>query len=91
MSNVTRTAVHSWHINIGVGDCAIHLAVSEGGPKPRIMSAVWIDGGTRGGTGIAAIKKTINEIRDKYDTSGLDYDPNDMDTMRFDAIVVTHW
>lgn len=85
-----RMQVHSWHINIKIGDSTILLLVDEGGlvgdlvlPKPKVVSAVLIDGGER--HDVQAIKDVIKKIEDDYDL------PSGDSNLKFDSIVITHW
>lgn len=80
----TTMRVHAWHINIDVGDSAIHLLVDEAvKPKPQLYSAVLVDGGK--GSRIAAIKTVIEEIEASYVLKTGDTN------LKFDSVVVTHW
>jgi hypothetical protein len=89
--------VDSLHINIGVGDSAIHLLVrhpEKKGPsshdeeKPTIVRACLIDGGTSDKTK-EIIKKTIDDIKSNYDMPN--HGCKDPGYMKFDSVVVTHW
>ena len=80
----------SHHINVDIGDSAIHLWVrltDVGGTITKVVEhAVLIDGGTRSqGLGIRAIHETITAIERDYvmfDHSGI---------LKFDSVVITHW
>ncbi|KAF3104127.1 hypothetical protein TWF102_000174 [Orbilia oligospora] len=83
--------VDSYHINVGAGDCAIHLLTRftyQGGNEtiPRIKRAVLVDfgweQGHQWGSGYEGLKQTLGVIRRKYN---LDSD------LKFDAVVITHW
>ena len=92
-------------MQIGVGDCAIHLLVDDNhkvGPKPGksvIYRAVLIDGGKSGPGPLAAIKDVISTIESEFAFSQdylqrYKYDPVSIDKkpkLRFDSIVITHW
>jgi hypothetical protein len=86
---MATTTVHSYHINVDHGDSAIHLLVTNATPH-QILSAVLIDGARPGHE--ADICRVIRHIRQsrQYDCS-LQRNDDDLQTMRFDSIVVTHW
>ena len=84
--------VHTYHINIDVGDSAIHLLVDEAiVPLPRIQRAVLIDGGLPGVVACNQIKTVIGLIEARYS-----FDPHGQPdplnrSLRFDSVVITHW
>ena len=88
--------VVSFHINIGVGDAAIHLLVEKNGSdNPKVRKACWIDGGEDNKHGKPPISETIAHIRKYYDfpdghAQGLD-DDDCNSFMRFDSVIITHW
>lgn len=91
------SAVHSFHINVDVGDGAIHLLVDDTTrPKPTVYKAVYIDGGITGDTTFQKTSKIIKEIEEVYtpDPAG-NFDRfgaiADNAWFRFDAIIVTHF
>ncbi len=74
--------VVSYHLNIGDGDCAIHLHVNA---DDKVQSAVLIDGG-RGENGSKLIPEFMESAQfQRWKRS--DGSPR----VAFDAIVVTHW
>ncbi|MCJ1309778.1 hypothetical protein MMC25_003439 [Agyrium rufum] len=83
-------SVHSFHINIGVGDCSIHLLVddSDKTKKPIVYRAVLIDGGEIGLDVNSIIKNAIASIEASYDFKTV---TSFRKSLRFDAIMVTHW
>lgn len=92
MGDVERLKVHSWHINIGVGDGAIHLLVDEKATlpattavKPLVKKAVLIDGGDSAHS-LQQLKLTIARIEAEYD-----FPAEDAKQLKFDAILITHW
>ncbi|KAL8692916.1 MAG: hypothetical protein Q9218_002142 [Villophora microphyllina] len=87
-------SVHSHHINIDVGDSAIHLLVDDSAAKdnsndvadqPVIHNAVLIDGGRT--TGLEAIKSCIERIESSYTF----WPTKTAGKLKFDAIMITHW
>jgi hypothetical protein len=97
MATTTKFAVHSFQINIDVGDSAIHLLVDDTTrPKPTVYRAVYIDGGKSGETPYSRTTSVIREIQTVYtpDPGGhfdLFGDAADNNWLRFDAIIVTHF
>ncbi|KAF3922916.1 hypothetical protein ABW20_dc0100752 [Dactylellina cionopaga] len=87
--------VDSFHINVGPGDCAIHLltsftydTVSGLETLPTIEKAVIVDfgyqQGSAWGSGYEGLNRTLQVICAKYQlTSVAD--------IKFDAVVITHW
>ena len=83
-----RYYVESFHVNIGLGDAAIHvLAKEESTPKTRTAEKiVWIDGGKGGDATMKRFWQTVTDIKKRYsnlDGSGKEF--------KFDAIVITHF
>jgi hypothetical protein len=83
--------VHTYHINIDVGDSAIHLLIDEAIVPPSILRAVLIDGGVPGVVACNQIKSVIRRIEARYS-----FDPNGQPdpthrSLRFDSVVITHW
>ncbi|EGX53135.1 hypothetical protein AOL_s00006g513 [Orbilia oligospora ATCC 24927] len=85
--------VDSYHINVGAGDCAIHLLTRftyQGGNETiaGIESAVLVDfgweQGHQWGSGYEGLKQTLGVIRRKYNL-------NSESDIKFDAVVITHW
>lgn len=76
--------INSIHINIGQGDCAIHLLIENPRDvRPIIHRATLFDGGEGDSNNISRIKNTIAAIQRDYTLpSG---------TLKFDSVVVTHW
>ncbi|OOQ89325.1 hypothetical protein PEBR_27424 [Penicillium brasilianum] len=82
MSHTSR--VESLHINVGDGDCVIHLLIKEVPAKPRaIVKAVLVDAGPAN-TFIAGSPSLANAI------DNLRRDHN-WDTPTFDAVVISSW
>lgn len=93
--------VHVVHIAVPCGDGAIYLYCRQDGnvKKPVVHRAVLIDGGRPMGDGSEALRLSIMRINLDYDFAEKCYfeDPYQETTgtpsrsLRFDAIVVTHW
>ena len=90
--------VESHHINVKVGDSAIHLLLkTTGSSKGEIHSAVLIDGGTasRKIPGLDAIAVSydspIRRMINWINTSGAYTFMNAEKTLQFDTIVMSHW
>jgi hypothetical protein len=86
----TAWRVHTWQLNIGVGDSAIHLLVDEkdslgGMQKPVVQRAVLIDGGENMTSG-EKIANAITMIERQYA-----FPVSANGQLRFDSIVITHW
>ncbi|KAL8792181.1 MAG: hypothetical protein Q9195_005203 [Heterodermia aff. obscurata] len=90
----TRFSVHSHHININIGDSAIHLLVDDStavdnstdpAKWPVIYKAVLIDGGKT--TGKVPILECVKRIQASY-TFAPSKTPG---TLQFDAVMITHW
>ena len=81
--------VHTYHINIDVGDSAIHLLVDET-PPATVHRAVLIDGGEDTDT-VIQIEKVIKLIEDSYRFDSNGQLPSTTACLRFDSIVITHW
>lgn len=91
---MTTYEVHSYHLNIGVGDCAVHLLVNTTANAKDIVASVLIDGG---------VKASGTIIRDFCDSFGTGPIPRYtqrannanvngvMQNLAFSAIIVTHW
>lgn len=78
--------VHSYHINVDVGDCAIHVLASapaSGSTKPTPVSAVLIDAGYKRHGGFWLDHFCKDYLNDKYAWVG--------GSVKFDSVVVTHW
>lgn len=81
---MSSTKVHSWHINIDVGDGAIHLLINEAAtPKPQILKAVLIDAGLA--KNVEAVTNAIVEIQKAYALPAGDTN------LKFDSVIITHW
>lgn len=87
--------VHSFHININVGDCAIHLLVDDNisstQPKPIVYKAVLIDGGLPHRPVLSKITDTITELENRYIPDPAGHFGLNERWLRFDAIIVTHF
>jgi hypothetical protein len=86
--------LHSFHINIGTGDCSIHLLVDinddsddngERKKQGRIHQAILVDGGEGTNKPVVSITKTMETITDTYNLPVKD------EKLMFDSIIVTHW
>ncbi|KAH7322577.1 hypothetical protein B0I35DRAFT_426064 [Stachybotrys elegans] len=77
--------VGSYFINVGLGDGAIHLLLDESKTniREKVVSAVLIDGGLRGGE---QVKWTAEHIMTQYEFTG-----DKADEFWFRAVVITHW
>lgn len=96
-------SVHSFQINIGVGDGAIHLLCSQ--PQALISTrtvvrAVFLDGGetSKDANNVASyhvnLLTTIKYIEDNFNCHGPENDGGagaNRPRLRFDAFVVSHW
>ncbi|KAF2273527.1 uncharacterized protein EI97DRAFT_435947 [Westerdykella ornata] len=85
-----RFDVHSYHLNVGAGDSAIHLLVettsSAAGDVWTVNRAVLVDGGR--GIGFPALVSAIDQLPTWYTiTTTFGGHPQ----LQFDSIVVTHW
>jgi ribonuclease BN (tRNA processing enzyme) len=83
MASNTETFVESYHINVGLGDSAIHVLATEGnGPQnPNLVAAVLVDGGLARDAAALNISATIKDIETRYKIKPL----------KFRSVVVTHW
>ena len=76
--------VTSYHINVKVGDAAIHLVIKGSGGQEEILRAVLIDGGSSKRNAILgkdnALKRMIDRLSTLYGT-----------VLAFDTIVISHW
>jgi len=85
--------VDSFHINVFLGDSAIHLRVqltSKNGTryaKRRILNAVLIDGGHNRKLGLERLQLTLETIKTKYVNAA----GNPFTFLQFDSVVITHW
>lgn len=86
--------VESFHINVGVGDCAIHLLISD---KDTVRAAVLVDGGTAHNNrqlntlkldDDSAFRRMVTRINRDYEFEQIGGDP---EQLTFDSIVVSHW
>lgn len=96
-------SVHSFQINIGVGDGAIHILCSQ--PQAflstrTVVRAIFLDGGetskdaNNAQTYHANILRTIKYIEDNFNCHGPENDGGagaNRPRLRFDAFVVSHW
>ncbi|KAK6524174.1 hypothetical protein TWF694_005834 [Orbilia ellipsospora] len=89
--------VESHHINVKVGDCAIHLLLKSGIPPLEVHAAVLIDGGTASrkipGLDVIAVSydSPITRMVTFFNKSGRYKFPNATNTLQFDTIVMSHW
>ncbi|KAF3906714.1 hypothetical protein AA313_de0200109 [Arthrobotrys entomopaga] len=92
-----KWAVESHHVNVKVGDCAVHLLVNEGTSPREVHAAVLIDGGTASwkipGLDVIAVplESPITRIIEFFNTSGRYKFMNAANTLQFDTIVMSHW
>jgi hypothetical protein len=84
--------VHTYHVNIDIGDCMIHLLVDTATAPPTITRAVLIDGGFPGPT-FQQIVRVINYIQTpgRYLFDNTQHFGPGLGNLRFDSIVITHW
>jgi hypothetical protein len=77
--------VDSYHINIGVGDAAIHVLAKPNINNPAILpecvKVVWIDAGKRGGS--SKVITTLESIEPLYQARAGGF--------KIDVVIVTHW
>jgi len=77
--------VDSYHINIGVGDAAIHVLAKPNINNPAILpecvKVVWIDAGKSGGS--SKVITTLENIEPLYKTRTGGF--------KIDVVIVTHW
>ncbi|KAK1536500.1 uncharacterized protein CCOS01_01820 [Colletotrichum costaricense] len=77
--------VDSYHINIGVGDAAIHVLAKPNINNPAILpecvKVVWIDAGKRGGS--SKVITTLENIKPLYQARAGGF--------KIDVVIVTHW
>lgn len=85
MATKTTTIVESFHINVGLGDSAIHVLCQAVGNKRIAKSAVLIDGGLARDAATRNIVKTIEDIEKSYSNLG------PKNPLQFRSIVITHW
>jgi beta-lactamase superfamily II metal-dependent hydrolase len=79
--------VHSYHLNVGSGDSAIHLLIADGGAGNIFVErAVLVDGGPS--LGYPVLDEAIKRITARYN---LITHWKGKKQLQFDAIVVTHW
>lgn len=95
MSEPAQTwGVDSYHVNVGTGDCSVHVLVYQpGAPDKKDRKAcrcVLIDGGSvrnklNPKTGIEdePVQRTVRWLTNRYSW--------DDDQCRFDSIVISHW
>ena len=76
--------VTSYHINVKVGDAAIHLVIKGSSGNEEVLRAVLIDGGSSKRNDILgkdnALKRMIDRLSKLYGT-----------VLAFDTIVISHW
>lgn len=84
MAGTSQHVVESFHINVGLGDSAIHVWSTKNiGPGTRMPKAVLVDGGLAQGGGVHHIFQTIKEIEKRYELKN--------GTLKFVSVVITHW
>ncbi|UKZ65106.1 uncharacterized protein TrAtP1_006306 [Trichoderma atroviride] len=83
MASNTKTFVESYHINVGLGDSAIHVLATKGNgsQQPKIVAAVLVDGGLARDAAAQNISATIEDIESRYE----------IELLQFRSVVVTHW
>ncbi|RBA19810.1 hypothetical protein FPRO05_09110 [Fusarium proliferatum] len=83
--------VHSFHINVGAGDSAIHIrakasfAQPDASPTYEYDRVVLIDGGDGNHDGCTRIQKLLSTLPSVYENKPV------APMLQLDAIVVTHW
>ncbi|KAK5653833.1 hypothetical protein OQA88_7993 [Cercophora sp. LCS_1] len=78
----SRYEVHSYHLNIDTGDCAIHVLVTTAANElPTVQRAILIDGGLDN-YGAWWINYFRAHVGSRY---------KDNTSLKFDGIVITHW
>ncbi|RSL77000.1 hypothetical protein CEP51_009456 [Fusarium floridanum] len=84
----SKVSVESFHINVGLGDCAIHVLAKRETTTGKLYaeSAVLIDGGLGNDAASQNIDDTIEAIETRFEN--LDSNKN---LLRFRSVVVTHW
>lgn len=75
--------VHSFHINVGVGDAAIHLLVELKDKQYRVIRAVMIDAGDNVNDAPSNVRTTIENLGSAYVW--------DQNQLKLDAVIITHW
>jgi hypothetical protein len=80
-------SVHSYHLNVGQGDAAVHLLLQQNIRRFDVKAAVLIDGGDA--IGFPVLKKGIETIR--KDSRYIFPKGTPKNYIEFDSIVVTHW
>jgi hypothetical protein len=85
MSRTGSFFVHTYHVNVGVGDCTIVCKCQIDGTSTMLRSVVLIDGGYASGSG--AIKYHFEEIIAKQYTLPSTWGGK----VKLDAIVITHF
>ncbi|KAJ4314161.1 hypothetical protein N0V84_009045 [Fusarium piperis] len=83
-----ETVVESFHINVGLGDCAIHVLATKNTTSKELTakSAVLIDGGLSKEPALNNIVNTIKHIE------GIFVNLNrEGKLLKFRSVVVTHW
>ena len=83
--------VDSLHVNVFLGDAAIHLQLkltNDAGtvlPRPWILNAILIDGGHNRKLGVERLQLTLDTIRTRYlDAAGATFQ-----FLKFNAVVIT--
>ncbi|KAF5647991.1 transcriptional activator srcap [Fusarium sp. NRRL 52700] len=83
--------VHSFHINVGAGDSAIHIRAKASFTKPtepptyEYDRVVLVDGGDGNNDGCNRMQKLLEELPSLYTNTPV------ATMLPLDAIVVTHW
>ncbi|KAF5681215.1 transcriptional activator srcap [Fusarium heterosporum] len=104
--DTSRYEVDSYQIAVPNGDCSVHFLVDRSKAKksnPRtfgcIVRSVLMDGGNDGGktavTAAGCLRSALDELRSWYTimeaTGPYQSQEYILDTIRFDAWVITHW
>jgi hypothetical protein len=89
--------VHSLHVCVGEGDCAIHLLVDDD-KGSEVKAAVLIDGGIKHGeVGPKSHEPTVkielldHPLQRTMEWIKKNYTWSDSGELKFNAIVITHW
>ncbi|KAK7413166.1 hypothetical protein QQX98_007945 [Neonectria punicea] len=85
---MAQTVVESFHINVGLGDSAIHVLATWNRVTNEVVArqAVLVDGGLARDAAAQNIAQTIDEIENRYSNLR-----KQGQVLRFRSVVVTHW
>jgi len=82
--------LHSFHMNIGVGDGSLHILVdtaakTKTGSCGTIQRTILIDSGKQKNGPVSCIESTMKKIMTDYDL------PEGDGNLKLDAAIITHW